>query len=457
MFLKIKNIGKYGKIGGEIKAPPSKSYSHRAIILASFADGESVIRDVLLSEDTYSSITACESFGAKIKLIENNKSLKILATPAIQNISNDAIDLNNSGTTLRIMTSIAGLSSNKTIFTGDESLKTRPMQILLDAGRDLGLNAKSINDNGKPPIAIEPGFVGGKTVIDGSVSSQFISSLLIAGTISDNGIDLEVKGDFISKSYVAMTLDIMEKFGINFVSDLFTKGHEDCCEANKKCASTFFKIKPQKYISREYTVEGDFSSASYPLSLVAIMGGEIRVNNLFKDSKQGDKLILEILEKMGANITIDDDYIVLKSDGNLNGIDMNLNNSPDLLPTVSVLAAMAKGTTKIYGVHHARFKETDRIAKCAEELKKLNINVREFDDGMEIIGGLNLNKNDVEDNNLDNSPIILNSHNDHRIAMAFSLIGLKREIAIENGDVFDVSFPNFLEIMAEIGFYLELE
>ncbi|KZX10334.1 3-phosphoshikimate 1-carboxyvinyltransferase [Methanobrevibacter curvatus] len=439
MILKIRKLN---KVGGEIKAPPSKSYTHRAIIISSFADGESIIHDPLISEDTLSSIGACESFGSKIELINDDSDLKIIATKNIENSSTEAIDLKNSGTTLRIMTSMAGLSCNSTVFTGDKSLRTRPMGILMKSGKQLGLNAKSLRGDEKPPIKVKPGFVGGKTAIDGSVSSQFISSLLMAGALSENGLKLEVKGDFISKSYVAMTLDIMEKFGVNINSDLSTKGHENCNEYEKKCASTFFDLKPQKYISREYTVEGDYSSASYPLSAVAINGGEIKVKNLFKESKQGDKIIINILNQMGCEVSIFEDYVILKSNGMLRGVDVNLYNSPDLLPTVAVLGAMAEGTTKITGVRHARFKETDRIAKCSAELKKLGCHVNEFHDGMEVIGGINSGT--------------VTSHGDHRIAMAFSLLNLKHEVAIENGDVFSVSFPNFLEVMAEIGLDFEL-
>ncbi|MEA4957450.1 3-phosphoshikimate 1-carboxyvinyltransferase [bioreactor metagenome] len=447
MILKVKKVS---EIGGIVKAPPSKSYTHRAIIISSFAEGTSRLYDPLSSEDTLSSVNACRKFGAEINTSNfnslgnnpnSNSFWEIEGVKNIENLSKKPIDLKNSGTTLRIMTSIAGLSTNNTIFTGDESLKTRPMGMLLEALKPLGGNAKSILENGKPPIEVQPGFVGGKTSIDGNVSSQFISSLLIAGTISEKGIDLEVKGDFISKSYVAMTLDVMEKFGVEIETDLFTK-HENCNKDDKKCSSTFFSIKPQKFISTNYTVEGDYSSASYLLGAIAVLGGKITVKNLFKDSKQGDKLILDILDKMGCHIEIENDYVTLSSTGDLIGIEIDLHNAPDLLPTITALSALAKGKTLIKGVKHARYKETDRIAKCAEELSKLGCIIKENEDGMEIFSGIDL-KNSVSNR--------VTSHNDHRLAMAFSLIGLKHEIVIEKGEVFNVSFPNYIEAMAEIG------
>lgn len=455
MILKVKKVS---NIRGTVKAPPSKSYTHRAVIIASLADGVSKLYDPLSSEDTLASVNACRTFGADIDIsnfnsLGNNPNSKsfweVTGVNGIEELSNSSkgpLDLKNSGTTLRIMTSIAGLSKNGAVFTGDDSLKDRPMNMLLEALKPLGVNAKSLQNNGKPPIAIEPGFTGGKTSIDGNVSSQFISSLLIAGSISEKGIDLEVEGNFISKSYVAMTLDVMEKFGIEIETDLSTK-HEYCEKIDKKCSSTSFSIKSQKYKATDYVIEGDYSSASYLLGTVAVLGGEITVKNLFSDSKQGDKLILVILEKMGVKIEIDSDSVTLTSDGNLKGIDVDLHNAPDLLPTVSTLGALANGKTIITGVKHARFKETDRIAKCAEELAKLGCKVKENEDGMEIIGGIDLKKS---------SSNIVTSHDDHRLAMAFSLIGLKHDILIENGDVFNVSFPNFIESMAEIGVELGL-
>lgn len=430
MFLRVKNVN---NIGGTVEAPPSKSYTHRAIIISSFTSGTSRIFNPLISEDTEASIKACKCFGAKIK--HENNYLKIIGTEKIENLSKRPIDLKNSGTTLRIMTSIAGLSKNKVLLTGDNSLKNRPMKPFLNALEPLGINVTSIKNNGKPPIIIESGLIGGKTSIEGNVSSQFISSILMSGAISKNGVELEVKGDFVSKPYINMTLDVMEKFGV----EVETKSSDD---ESSNDESTFFIVKPQKYSNSDFTVEGDYSSASYLLSVVAILGGKITVKNLFKDSKQGDKLILDILKEMGVEIVVTEDTVTLMSNGNLNGIDINLSNAPDLLPSVAVLGALAKGKTKITGVKHGRFKETDRIKMCTQELKALNCEVKENDDGMEIIGGINSG--------------IINSHNDHRLAMAFSLIGLKHDILVENGEAYDVSFPNFIEIMSEIGVDLEL-
>jgi len=428
MNLKVKNVL---QIKGTVKAPPSKSYTHRAVILASLAKGKSKLKDPLIAEDTLTSLNTCKDFGINI---EEFDGLWIVdGSSGKFEVSKDEIDLGNSGTTLRIMTSLATLSNKEIIFTGDDSLKTRPMEALLTCLEKLGGDVKSLNNNGKAPMLIKPGFKGGICEIAGNISSQFISSLLITGALGEIPLTIKIKGQLLSKPYIDMTRDLMSKFGVKTECEIF--------KTNDSISYSFF-VKPQKYISCDYTVEGDYSSASYILSAVAICGGQVKVKNLFKESIQGDKLILDILKKMGSEIEINNDNIVIKSNGDLKGIAIDLHNAPDLLPTVAVLGALAIGKTTIYGVEHARYKETDRIAICAEELSKLGCKLKENLDGLEITGGLKSGT--------------VKSHKDHRLAMAFSLIGLKYDIAIEDGEVFDISFPNFIELMGEIGVEMEL-
>lgn len=454
MNLKIKN---FSKINGTVKAPSSKSYSHRAVILASLSQGKSKLFDVLYSEDVLSTIRACEALGAKIDrkkeiILKGDKSqtvdyLEVEGTGGklhnnLKDPSSDMVDLANSGTTLRIMTSVAALSDNEVIFTGDDSLKTRPMGALIDALELLGVKVESLNEKNKAPLKIYPGYDGGEADILGSISSQFISSILISAPLSKKGVVLEVYPEFVSKPYVDMTISILEKFGIEIEEEEY-QIHETCKKEHTDCLGAKFNVKPQKYIASDYIVEGDFSSASYLLAATAIAGGYLRIENLFSDSKQGDKFILNILEEMGANVTVFDDYVSIRSDGNLQGIDVNLSDAPDLLLTVAVLGALAEGKTTISGVKHGRLKETDRIDTTCRELEKLGCKLEEFEDGMTIYG------NTIGDG-------IVESHNDHRLAMAFSLLGLRHDVVVENGECFDVSFPNFIEVMKEIGIELEL-
>ena len=428
-------------IEGEIKAPSSKSYTHRAIILASLADGYSQVFNPLLSEDTLSTLNAFITLGADITNFGNYVDINGVngiikpnfnPQPFITNPEH-IINLGNSGTSLRLLTSIAALGNTEVVFTGDDSLQTRPMGDLLEALKSLGVKTESVDN--KAPITVFPGFEGGITSISGNVSSQFISSILISAPLTEKGVELEVLPEFVSKPYVDMTIDIMNKFGVNV--DVSLEGE-----------NTKFIVKPQKYTACDYIVEGDYSSSSYLLAACTIFGGKITILNLFKDSKQGDKIILDILSEMGANINCDVNSVTIESQGNLKSIDeIDLANAPDLLPTIAILAALADGTTKIKGIGHTRFKETDIIATTCEELRKCGCELEEFEDYI-IIKGQTLNKNEE---------FIVSSHKDHRLAMAFILLNLKGyNVIIDEGDVFNVSFPEFIEVMSSIGVNLEL-
>ncbi len=416
----ILNVQSAKKIEGTLKAPPSKSYTHRAFILAALADGNSIIRAPLYSEDTMASLDACISIGSSVNKQESQ--CEILGVNGQPETPENVLDLKNSGTTLRIITSVASLAQGYTVLTGDKSLRTRPMKDLLDALRPLGVEAFSSRNNGKPPIIIQGGFDGGETVINGNVSSQFISSILMASPYAENPVDLMVNGDFISKPYVDMTLDLMEKFKVSV-------------DYNRK--NNTFHIEPQKYRSLNYTVEGDYSSASYIIAAASILDSNVTIQNLMKDSKQGDKLILDIVKSMGSEVKVKNNEVEIHGHGSLDGVNVNLQNAPDLLPTVAALGAMAEGTTHITGVEHARFKETDRIHTCALELAKLGVSVTEESDGLKIHGGVQGG--------------VVKSHMDHRLVMAFYIIGLKvGNIQIEDASVYDVSFPKFPEIINKL-------
>ena len=408
------------RIDGTVNAPPSKSYTHRAFIMAFLAQGTSNIKDPLYSEDTLASLNSCITFGSDVK--RYNSSCQIIGVNGKPLTPENVLDLKNSGTTLRIITSVAALAEGYTVLTGDESLRTRPMQDLLDALQPLGVSAFSTRNNGKPPIIIKSGFEGGKTSINGNVSSQFISSIIMASPYALNPVDLHVRGDFISKPYVDMTLDLMEKFRV---------------KVDYEREENSFHIEPQNYRSVDYTVEGDYSSASYIIAAAASLNSNVTIKNLNKDSKQGDKLILDIVKDMGADVKVKNNAVNIQGHGSLDGIEINLQNAPDLLPTVAALGAMAEGTTRITGVEHARFKETDRIHTCAIELAKLGVSLKEENTGLTINGGVRGG--------------VVKSHMDHRLAMAFYIIGLKvGKLKIEDASVYQVSFPNFTEIMKNL-------
>jgi 3-phosphoshikimate 1-carboxyvinyltransferase len=408
------------RMDGTVKAPPSKSYTHRAFIMAFLADGSSTVKDPLYSGDTLASLNSCKALGSNVNRYDNY--CEIMGVNGNPETPNNVLDMNNSGTTLRIFTSVASLADGYTVLTGDESLRTRPMQDLLIALEPLGVSAFSTRNNGKPPIIVKGGFKGGETFINGNVSSQFISSILMAAPYAEKSVDLYVKGDFISKPYVDMTLGLMEKFKVKVDYDRSEKS---------------FHIEPQIYRSMDYTVEGDYSSASYIIAAASVLDSDITLQNLANDSKQGDKLILDIVRDMGSEVKVKGNEVKIKGHGKLDSIEVNLQNAPDLLPTVAALGAMANGTTKITGVEHARFKETDRIHNCAIELAKLGVSLTEEKDGLTIKGGVHGG--------------VVKSHMDHRLAMAFYIIGLKvGDIKIEDASVYNVSFPDFPEIMKKL-------
>jgi 3-phosphoshikimate 1-carboxyvinyltransferase len=374
----------------------------------------------LYSEDTLASLECCRAFGSNIEV--KNEECNVIGTGGDFNTPDDVLNVKNSGTTLRIITSAASLAANYTVLTGDNSLRERPMQDLIQALRKLGVNVYSTRNNGKAPIIIKGGLIGGESVIKGDVSSQYISSILLSAPYAENPVSLKVNGDFISKPYVDMTLDIMRKFGVNVEYQSVDKS---------------FHVTPQKYNAIEYTVEGDYSSASYLIAAGAALNSDLTVKNLDSKSKQGDQIILDIVQEMGCNVQVKKDEVKLMSTGKLQGIDVELKNTPDLLPTVAALGAVASGTTRIRGVEHARYKETDRINTSAIELAKLGAIVKEEEDGLIIQGGVHGG--------------VVDSHNDHRLVMALYLIGLKvGKVRIKNAGVYDVSFPNFPQIMDKL-------
>ncbi len=412
-------VNRAESIHGEVNAPPSKSFTHRAFLIASLAEGFSKIKYPLYSEDTIATLDSCLAFGVDIEAESSecliNGSGGNLKTP------DDVLDVRNSGTTLRFLSSAASLAPEYTILTGDDSLRTRPMQQLIESLERLGVTIKSSRSNGKAPIIVKGRLKGGSTFIKGDVSSQFISSILITAPYADNPVDLEIKGKFISKPYVDITLDVMKEFGVEVETSNINHFH----------------VEPQKYKGKEYAVEGDYSSASYLIAAAASLNSDLTLKNLNLDSKQGDKFILDIVEQMGSEVQLKDGQVHIKGQGELHGVEVNLENTPDLLPTVAALGANAQGTTHIYGVEHARLKETDRIHACALELSKLGVSVKENDDGLTIEGGARGG--------------VVESHHDHRLVMALYLIGLKvGRVKIENASVYDVSFPNFIEVMEKL-------
>lgn len=411
------------ELRGELYAPPSKSYTHRAISIGSLSS-QSIIHRPLLSADTEATIRACEMFGATIE--KKNNDLVIKGVDGAPEVPDDVIDVANSGTTLRFMTTIATLTDGVTVLTGDHSVRTRPNGPLLDVLHSLGVEAYSTRNNGRAPLIVRGGLKGAITKIDGSISSQFVSALLIACPLTNNSTTLSIKGELKSKPYVDITIEIIEKAGCEIFVD---KNHN----------TKFIIPAKQKYNLKEYTVPGDFSSASYLLAAAVMTGSKITVKNLFP-SRQGDIKIIDILDQMGANINWDKEKgDVTVNGGDMKGITVDLGDSPDLFPTIAVLGAAAKGTTVITNAEHVRYKETDRIHAMANELQKMGIKVKEEKDKLTVNGG-HLVGTDVH------------GWHDHRIVMALTIAGLVvGDTTIDTAESVFISYPNFFEEMRKIG------
>lgn len=413
---------RHSTIDGIITCPPSKSYTHRAIAIASLANGESVVSNVLLSRDNLATIDGCKILGSK--LTQQDRTFTIVGRNKFD-ADDREINAENSGTTIRLLIAMSALvEDGKTTLTGDESLRKRPMRPLLDALKKLGV--ESTSTNGKPPVIVKGGGIrGGNTEINGSVSSQFISALLISCIYADKDVEIEVRGEQVSKPYIDATIATMQKFGASIENNYYMH----------------YRIKQQQYKPAKFVVPADFSSAAMMLAAGAL-AGNITVEGLNFELPQADAKIVDILHDMGVYIKMDKakGSISVEAPEKLEGDTFNLQNTPDLLPVVSVLALKAKNKVTIKGVAHARVKETDRIANIAAELKKLGAEVEEFEDGLSI---------SVKDKLKHAS---LNAYDDHRLFMAFCLASLLTEKCVVDGlESIDVSYPNFVDDLRRVG------
>jgi 3-phosphoshikimate 1-carboxyvinyltransferase len=414
------------RISGQIVCPSNKSYSHRAIFLASLAGNNSKIENVLNSADITATIDACRKFGAEIE-IQNSS---IIIKKPINLVTNvPEINTENSGTTIRIASGIASLFSNEIILTGDESLKKRPMQPLLDALESIGAHCKSTD--GKPPIKIRGKILGGDVTIPGNLSSQFISSLFICAPLTEKGININIEGNLVSKPYLDATIATMRKFGVTVQTLIPYKR---------------YNITPQIYKDATFTVPIDFSSLALLLSAAVLNGDEIIIKGDIGTLPQGDEVFLDILEQLGVTVIINDNEIKIKSPEKLNGGKFDLSNSPDLLPPLAILSLNTSNPIEITNVKHARLKETDRIAIVSRELIKLGIKIQEKEDGLILEATENLKAAE------------LNSENDHRLFMAFCIAGMYvGNCTVSDPESVNVSYPNFIKEMNNLGARIKVQ
>jgi 3-phosphoshikimate 1-carboxyvinyltransferase len=402
---------------GKAAAPSSKSYTIRGLICAALTEGKSEIISPLASDDTTAAINVLKKVGVNIR--QQKTSWKVDGG----NFKAPTGDLfcGDSAATLRFMTAFGAIIPGVSHLTAGPSLSRRPVKVLIDALQKLGVKCSASGD--LPPVTVEGGkFAGGITSLPGNISSQYVSALLHIAPFAAEGMTVKLTTPLESRPYVMMTLETMHWFGINAVFD----------ENLDK-----FEISHQKYRPTKYHVEGDWSSASYLLSLGA-MAGEIEVNNLDMQSLQGDRMLLQFLRDMGAHTVAGRNSInIVKS--NLKAIKADLTDCIDLLPTMAVLAAAAEGTSVFTGIERARIKESDRVAAVVEGLTRMGIRVETDTKRIKITGGKP-------------KGALVDSKGDHRIAMAFGLLGtVAGDTVIDGAECVTKTYPEYWDVLQNLG------
>ncbi|KAA9001109.1 3-phosphoshikimate 1-carboxyvinyltransferase [Affinibrenneria salicis] len=386
------------RIDGTINLPGSKSVSNRALLLAALAHGTTRLTNLLDSDDVRHMLNALRSLGVQYRLSADRTECEIdgaggpLTAPQPLELF-----LGNAGTAMRPLTAALCLTAGDIVLTGEPRMKERPIGHLVDALRQGGADIRYLEQENYPPLRIQGGFRGGEIEVDGSVSSQFLTALLMAAPLAPQSTRIRIKGDLVSRPYIDITLHMMKAFGIDVRNDNYQQ---------------FFIDGTQHYRSPgDYLVEGDASSASYFLAAGAIRGGTVRVTGVGRNSVQGDVRFADVLEKMGAQIRWADDYIECQR-GELHAIDMDMNAIPDAAMTIAVAALFADGVTTLRNIYNWRVKETDRLTAMATELRKVGATVEEGEDYIRITPPAALRASQIE------------TYNDHRIAMCFSLVAL---------------------------------
>jgi 3-phosphoshikimate 1-carboxyvinyltransferase len=405
-----------------VTAPPSKSYTHRALIMGALGTGPTTILHPLYAEDTLLTINALRILGIPIG-VHPDRVIVSGCNGKFPDSKNSVLDLDNSGTSLRLITPLALLCRHPVILTGSRRMQERPIGPLAQALQSLGGSIKFLKNEGYPPLSVSGQLRGGKVIIDGTISSQFISSILIAAPYAETGVEVIIPSPPVSGSYLDITADVMGAFGAGIQREGYTRF---------SVSNTF------RYTGRTYAIEGDFSSASYFFAIAAICGGSVTVKNLVPGSVQGDRRFPDVLGSMGCTVTCSGDAVTVERTGELHGITVDMSSSPDTVQTLCMVAAMAKTPTTISGISHLKFKESDRITGTAERLKALGGDVQIGDDRITICpaplhGG------------------VIDPDNDHRTAMSFAVLGLGiGGISITNAECVNKSFPGFWDAIREV-------
>lgn len=400
-----------------VRVPGSKSYTHRMLIAAALTHGISRVYNPLRSEDTLLTLNALKQMGIQAR--EEKDSIIFQGGKGRLGPCAEPIYLANAGTAMRLLGGVTLLGTGAYTLTGSPRMCQRPIDALLHSLNQLGVSARSQNNDGCPPVIIEGGTCrGGATAIDCSVSSQYLSGLLLAAPCLPEGLIIDVTRGPVSTPYIDLTVDILHTFGI---------------ELNREGYIHFDVPGGQTYAHGDYTVEADGSQAGYFWAAAAITGARIKVRGVTRDSRQGDVKLADLFQRMGCMVEHEIDGIAVTG-GELKAIEVDMGDMPDMVPTLAVAAAFARGTTVISNVAHLRAKESDRLDAVARELTKMGIRVQSNADSLRITGGRPRGA-DIE------------TYNDHRIAMSFAVAGLRvPRMVIRDPQCVGKSFPAYWDV-----------
>lgn len=415
------------RISGSIALPGSKSLSNRVLLLAMLSEGETLIENLLDSDDVRRMVDALAKLKISYEEDRPNKRITVRGVAGRIPVVEAKLFLGNAGTAIRPLTAALTLGHGRFVLDGIERMRERPIQDLLEGLNQLGAHVRSVHNTGCPPVEIiADGLQGGVTELSGAISSQYLTAILLTSPYAKTPVEIRIRDHLVSVPYVKMTIRLMSRFGVNVVVS------EDF--------RNFYINAPQNYQSPEtYFVEGDASSASYFLAGAAITGGSVTVIGCGTESLQGDAQFAKVLEMMGAEVGWQSNEITVQGSGNLKGVDVDMNEMPDAAMTLAVTALFAKGTTAIRNIYNWRLKETERLKAVSCELKKLGAFVEEGEDYLIIAPPREL------------MPAKISTYDDHRMAMAFSLAACGEvPITILNPTCVSKTFPDYFDQLSKL-------
>lgn len=432
-------------LNATVRVPGSKSLTNRALLIAALMDGTTTLTNALFSDDSRYFAEALQSLGFDVKLSPDRAEMTITGLGGRIPAEQAELFIGNAGTAARFLTAFLTLGKGEYVLDGEPRMRERPIGDLISALQPLGAQLCPANTDHWSPVTdtsqicppvkiIASGLSGGKTQVAGNISSQFLSALLMVAPYAQKPVEIEVTTELNSKPYVDMTLSIMRDFGVEAQRD----GYRTFKVPHTHYALRITGLDTQKTLLDQqlYPIESDASAASYFFAAPAICGGMVRVENISRESVQGDIAFLDVLEEMGCIVTETDHCIQVTGHSPLRGLDVDMRDIPDTAQTLAAIAPFASSPTRIRGIASARVKETDRIRATCVELTRLGVRVEEQEDGMTIYPCDNFHSTTVQ------------TYNDHRMAMAFSLIGLRVPgIAIENPGCVSKTFPKFFEVL----------